>query len=314
MAAVGDEAALVRFRHVTEDLRRRDPGREGPNLDIRRGEVLDLARAFGLRQDDLADDARRASRRRRTARSCSAGRELGSTRAAYKRNIGMVFQNYALFPHMTVVENVAFPLSVRRVGKAEQQARAAKALAMVKLDRLGGRRPAQLSGGQQQRVALGARAGLRADARADGRTARRARQAVARAHAARDQAHPSAPRRHRGLRDARPERGADDVRPHRRVQRRHGAAARHAERACTTCPRNSFVASFIGENNKLHGVVEALEDGEVVPRAARQRRDSCKRAPSTSAASARAPRYRSAPRRCTSRAPANIDANRLRER
>ncbi|MGG2362477.1 ATP-binding cassette domain-containing protein, partial [Salmonella enterica] len=72
----------------------------------------------------------------------------------HRRDIGMVFQNYALFPHMTVAENVAFPLSVRKVPKAEQAARVDKALAMVKLGALGNRRPAQLSGGQQQRVAL----------------------------------------------------------------------------------------------------------------------------------------------------------------
>jgi putative spermidine/putrescine transport system ATP-binding protein len=72
----------------------------------------------------------------------------------HKRDIGMVFQNYALFPHMTVAENVAFPLSVRGVGKSEQKQMAEKALDMVRLGNLGARRPAQLSGGQQQRVAL----------------------------------------------------------------------------------------------------------------------------------------------------------------
>ena len=72
----------------------------------------------------------------------------------HKRNIGMVFQNYALFPHMTVAENLAFPLNVRRVGKAEVRERVRRALDMVQLGAFGGRRPAQLSGGQQQRVAV----------------------------------------------------------------------------------------------------------------------------------------------------------------
>jgi putative spermidine/putrescine transport system ATP-binding protein len=72
----------------------------------------------------------------------------------HKRDIGMVFQNYALFPHLTIEENVAFPLSVRKINKAEVQARVRNALRMIKLENLGQRRPAQLSGGQQQRVAL----------------------------------------------------------------------------------------------------------------------------------------------------------------
>jgi spermidine/putrescine ABC transporter ATP-binding subunit len=73
---------------------------------------------------------------------------------AYKRDIGMVFQNYALFPHMTVSENIAFPLEMRRVGRAEREVQVREALSLVRLGGLGGRYPRQLSGGQQQRVAL----------------------------------------------------------------------------------------------------------------------------------------------------------------
>src|SRR3984893_18059962 len=72
----------------------------------------------------------------------------------HQRDIGMVFQNYALFPHLTIEQNVAFPLSVRGIGKAEQKARVKRALEMVELPQLASRRPSQLSGGQQQRVAL----------------------------------------------------------------------------------------------------------------------------------------------------------------
>ncbi len=72
----------------------------------------------------------------------------------HKRGIGMVFQNYALFPHMTVAENLAFPLQVRKLGKAEIEAKVKRALEMVELPQMGARRPAQLSGGQQQRVAV----------------------------------------------------------------------------------------------------------------------------------------------------------------
>ena len=72
----------------------------------------------------------------------------------HKRGIGMVFQNYALFPHMTVAENLAFPLEVRNMGKSEREAKVKRALEMVQMGEFGGRRPAQLSGGQQQRIAL----------------------------------------------------------------------------------------------------------------------------------------------------------------
>ncbi len=72
----------------------------------------------------------------------------------HKRGIGMVFQNYALFPHMTVAENLAFPLEVRKMGKSEREEKVKRALDMVQMGSFGGRRPAQLSGGQQQRVAL----------------------------------------------------------------------------------------------------------------------------------------------------------------
>jgi len=72
----------------------------------------------------------------------------------YKRGIGMVFQNYALFPHMTVQENLAFPLEVRKLNKSDVEDKVKKALDMVELGAFGNRMPLQLSGGQQQRVAL----------------------------------------------------------------------------------------------------------------------------------------------------------------
>ena len=72
----------------------------------------------------------------------------------HKRGIGMVFQNYALFPHMTVAENLAFPLEVRHIDKSEREQRVNRALDMVQLGAFGDRRPAQLSGGQAQRVAV----------------------------------------------------------------------------------------------------------------------------------------------------------------
>jgi putative spermidine/putrescine transport system ATP-binding protein len=71
-----------------------------------------------------------------------------------KRDVGLVFQSYALFPNMSVFDNVAFPLSIRKVTRSEIETRVAQALDTVRLKDVSGRRPSQLSGGQQQRVAL----------------------------------------------------------------------------------------------------------------------------------------------------------------
>ena len=76
------------------------------------------------------------------------------SRPAYKRGIGMVFQNYSLFPHMTVEQNIGFPLRMRKVGKGESSSRTKQALKLVRLSGYEKRFPRQLSGGQQQRIAL----------------------------------------------------------------------------------------------------------------------------------------------------------------
>src|SRR3954470_8722088 len=72
----------------------------------------------------------------------------------HRRDVGLVFQNYALFPHLSVFDNVAFGLRLRRIAKAEMRERIVRALQLVELAGLGQRFPAQLSGGQQQRVAI----------------------------------------------------------------------------------------------------------------------------------------------------------------
>ncbi|HTF52106.1 MAG TPA: ABC transporter ATP-binding protein [Pseudonocardia sp.] len=80
-----------------------------------------------------------------------------------RRNIGMVFQSYALFPHLSVAENVAFGLRMRKVGKLERTRRVGEALELVGLGQLAARKPGQLSGGQQQRVALARAVVIRPD-------------------------------------------------------------------------------------------------------------------------------------------------------
>lgn len=82
-----------------------------------------------------------------------AGRPINQV-PPHKRGIGMVFQNYALFPHMTVGENLSFPLEVRGMGKSDREAKVKRALDMVQMYAFINRRPSQLSGGQQQRIAL----------------------------------------------------------------------------------------------------------------------------------------------------------------
>jgi putative spermidine/putrescine transport system ATP-binding protein len=81
------------------------------------------------------------------------GRDI-TTERSWKRNIGVVFQNYALFPHMTVGNNIAFPLRMRNIGRSEIEVKVRRVLEIVGLGTFEDRRPNQLSGGQQQRVAL----------------------------------------------------------------------------------------------------------------------------------------------------------------
>ena len=82
-----------------------------------------------------------------------AGRDV-SALPPYERDVNTVFQDYALFPHMTVQENVEYGLRVKKVGRADRRLRAQQALEMVRLPEYGARKPSQLSGGQRQRVAL----------------------------------------------------------------------------------------------------------------------------------------------------------------
>ena len=122
------------------------------NLEIRRGEFLTLLGPSGSGKTTTL--MMLAGFESPTSGEISlAGAPITRT-PPHKRNFGMVFQNYALFPHMTVEQNVAYPLTVRRLDREQCRAKVAQALEMVQLGSLGARRPSQLSGGQQQRVAL----------------------------------------------------------------------------------------------------------------------------------------------------------------
>jgi spermidine/putrescine ABC transporter ATP-binding subunit len=89
-----------------------------------------------------------------SAGSISLGGQRLDDRPPHRRDVGLVFQNYALFPHLTVFDNIAFGLRLRKIGKAEIARRVGQILELVDLPNLGERHPAQLSGGQQQRVAI----------------------------------------------------------------------------------------------------------------------------------------------------------------
>ncbi|WP_137127936.1 ABC transporter ATP-binding protein [Roseomonas sp. HF4] len=144
---------LVRFQGVRKTWRAGGPAAvEALDLDIARGELLTLLGPSGSGKTTtlmmLAGFEAPSA-----GRILLEGRDIARL-APHRRGIGVVFQSYALFPHMDVAGNVGFPLSVRGVGRADRDARVARALAMVRLEGLAERRPSELSGGQQQRVAL----------------------------------------------------------------------------------------------------------------------------------------------------------------
>ncbi|RZI55857.1 MAG: ATP-binding cassette domain-containing protein, partial [Zymomonas sp.] len=148
----GDRASSVRFQNVQKSYDGEVLVVKNLNLDIASGEFLTMLGPSGSGKT--------------TALMMLAGFEPATHGEIYlngqpinhvpphKRGIGMVFQNYALFPHMSVAENLAFPLNVRKMPRAEVESRVRKVLAMVKMEQFGNRRPAQLSGGQQQRIAV----------------------------------------------------------------------------------------------------------------------------------------------------------------
>jgi spermidine/putrescine ABC transporter ATP-binding subunit len=124
------------------------------NLDLaaRAGEFLTLLGPSGSGKTTALQIL--AGLQQQTAGEVWLGDEEVGRLAAHKRDIGVVFQSYALFPHMTVAQNVAFPLRLRKLAREERAKLVQDALELVQLGAFGSRRPAQLSGGQQQRVAI----------------------------------------------------------------------------------------------------------------------------------------------------------------
>ena len=144
--------ALVTFRGVQKTYDGTSLVVRDLNLDIQRGEFLSLLGPSGSGKTTTL--MMLAGFESPTAGEiCLNGQPITRT-PPHKRNFGMVFQNYALFPHMTVAENIAYPLHVRKLPRAELEAKVKRALGMVQMDTMGMRYPAQMSGGQQQRVAL----------------------------------------------------------------------------------------------------------------------------------------------------------------
>ena len=152
MAETNTSDILVRFKNVQKSYDGETLIVKDLNLDIRKGEFLTLLGPSG--SGKTTSLMMLAGFETPTAGEIMLGERSLNRVPPHKRDIGMVFQNYALFPHMTVAENLAFPLKVRGMDKTDVTERVKRALSMVQLDKFANRYPGQMSGGQQQRVAL----------------------------------------------------------------------------------------------------------------------------------------------------------------
>ena len=147
-----DGVPIVRFEGVEKTYDGKVNVVERLNLDIQQGEFLTLLGPSGSGKTTTL--LMLAGFEATTAGDITLHDRSLRTVPPFRRNMGIVFQDYALFPHKTVIQNVSFPLLQRRLSKATVREKALSILQMVELEGLEDRRPSQLSGGQQQRVAL----------------------------------------------------------------------------------------------------------------------------------------------------------------
>ena len=262
-AKAGGNAAFVEFNHVQKSYDGVSLVVKDLNLTIAKGEFLTMLGPSGSGKTTCLmmlagfETATHGEIR-------LGGKEINNI-PPHKRGIGMVFQNYALFPHMTVGENLSFPLEVRGIGKAERDGKVKRALDMVQMGNFANRRPAQLSGGQQQRIAL---------ARAlvfDPELVLMDEPLGALDKQLREHMQFEIKHLHNNL-------GITVV----YVTHDQGEALTMSDRVAVfndgriqqlatpadlyERPENSFVAQFIGENNKLHGTVEQLSGDKALVR------------------------------------------------
>jgi putative spermidine/putrescine transport system ATP-binding protein len=147
-----NQQPMVRFENVQKSYDGQTLVVKNLNLDIAKGEFVTMLGPSGSGKTTTL--MMLAGFETATHGEISLDGQSINQVAPHKRGIGMVFQNYALFPHMTVGENLAFPLEVRGMAKADRDVKIKHALNMVQMGSFANRRPAQLSGGQQQRIAL----------------------------------------------------------------------------------------------------------------------------------------------------------------
>ncbi len=251
------QAAHVEFEGVSKSYDGRTLVVDDLNLGIGKGEFVTLLGPSGSGKTTIL--MMLAGFQTATSGAIRIGGRSVQDLPPRKRGIGMVFQNYALFPHMTVGANLAFPLEVRGIAEERRRERVERALDLVRLGGLEDRRPGQLSGGQQQRVAI-ARAlvfepelvlmdeplgaldrSLREEMQYEIRSIHQ-RLGVTVVYVTHDQ------------QEAMVMSDRIAVLNGGRIEQIAGAEGLYEE------PERAFVARFIGENNRLHGRVTLVED------------------------------------------------------